>query len=249
MEAAAVAGMAIECEPSDDLLRYRLNRRAGECARGGMRRYGLNNPGWTVARDLGTFAIATTQQRLQFLRNLLVEADMVHTRISYAVPSLLLMLACSPKAGTTTNTSPEADKAAVEKAHDVLEGSYRKSDCEAMASQAATDASMEPPNSPTAKGADGIRAWCQPMFTQMKTKSLDIANKNIDISGDVAVDTGDYDWTLTPAAGGADQRVQGRYVTIWHRQTDGSWKMSRLIWNSSQPAPAMNQPPPAMKKS
>jgi ketosteroid isomerase-like protein len=194
-------------------------------------------------------AIATMEQRLQFPRNLLIEADMVHTRLSYAVPSLLVMLACSPKAGTTTNTSPEADKAAVEKAHDVLEGAYRKSDCDAMVSQAASDASMEPPNTATAKGPDGIRAWCQPMFTQMKTKELNVANKNIDVSGDLAVDTGDYDWTLT-AAGGGDQRIQGRYVTIWHRQTDGSWKMSRLIWNSSQPAPVMNQPaPPAKMKS
>jgi len=173
---------------------------------------------------------------------------MVQTRIFHAVPALLLMLACSPSTPpATTNTSPAADKAAVDKVHDVLEGSYRNSDCEAMVSQAASDASMEPPNSPTAKGVDGIRAWCQPMFAQMKTKALTVANKDIAISGDLAVDTGDYDWTLTPAAGGADQRIQGRYVTIWHRQTDGSWKMNRLIWNSSQPAPAMNQPAPAMK--
>lgn len=173
---------------------------------------------------------------------------MVQTRIFHLVPAVLLMLSCSPsKPGGTTNTSPEADEAAVGKAHDILEGSYRNSDCDAMISQAASDAMIEPPNTPSAKGVHGISAWCQPMFTQMKTKALTISNKDIAISGDLAVDTGDYDWTLTPAAGGADQQIQGRYVTIWHRQTDGSWKMSRLIWNSSQPAPMMNQPAPAMK--
>lgn len=172
---------------------------------------------------------------------------MVQTRTSLGVLSLLLTLACSPSTPATNTVADtaappktvdtETDKAAVAKAHDVVEGAYRTSDCNAMVSVATNDAVFEPPNTPSAKGIDGIRAWCQPMFSQMKTKTLTVSNKNVDVSGDVAVDTGDYDWTLTPAKGGADQRVKGRYVTIWNRQTDGSWRMSRLIWNSSEPLP------------
>jgi ketosteroid isomerase-like protein len=172
---------------------------------------------------------------------------MIQTRASLGVPALLMLLACSPasKSGTDTATTPSggaaadpaADKAAVAKAHDVLEGSYRTSDCDAMVSATANDGVFEPPNTPSAKGLDAIRNWCQPLFTQMKTKSLSVSNKEIEISGDIAVDTGDYDWVLTPAKGGADVRSVGRYVTIWHRQSDGSWKTTRLIWNSSEPAP------------
>ncbi len=163
---------------------------------------------------------------------------MVQTRASLGVLSLLLMLACSPSApAPSTTTDAAADKAAVTKAHAVLEGSYRTSDCNAMVSATANDGVFEPPNTPSAKGVDAIRAWCQPMFAQMKTKSLTISNKAIDLSGDIAVDRGDYDWILTPAKGGADVRSVGRYVTIWHRQSDGSWKTTELIWNSSEPAP------------
>lgn len=170
---------------------------------------------------------------------------MLQTRTPLGVLSLLLILACSPSAPATSTTDtaaaiavdPEADKAAIAAAHDVLEGAYRTSDCNAMVSAAASDAVFEPPNTPSAKGVDAIRAWCQPLFTQMKTKALTVSNKAVDLSGDLAVDTGDYDWTLTPAAGGADVRSVGRYVTIWHRQPDGSWKTTRLIWNSSEPPP------------
>jgi ketosteroid isomerase-like protein len=170
---------------------------------------------------------------------------MVQTRACLVVLPLLLILGCSPSAPATSTTDTAAsqpvdtaaDQAALAKAHDVVEGAYRTSDCNAMVSVAMNDAVFEPPNTPTAKGIDGITAWCQPLFSQMKTKTLTVSNKEVDISGDLAVDHGDYDWTLTPAKGGTDQRIQGRYVTIWHRQTDGSWKMSRLIWNSSQPAP------------
>ncbi len=170
---------------------------------------------------------------------------MVETRSSLGVLSLLLTLACSPSAPATSTTDTaagktvdtEADKAAVAKVHDVLEGAYRNSDCNAMVSAAANDAVFEPPNTPSAKGVDAIRAWCEPLFTQMKTKTLTVSNKEIDVSGDIAVDTGDYDWTLTPAAGGGDVRSVGRYVAIWHRQADGSWKTTRNIWNSSEPTP------------
>jgi ketosteroid isomerase-like protein len=182
-----------------------------------------------------------------FLPTLFAEADMIQTRASVGVPALLLMLACSPSkpaatntaTGTSTSTTPDAaaDKAAVGKAHDVLETAYRTSDCNAMVSVVANDGVFEPPNTPSAKGVDGIRDWCQPLYAQMKTKSLAVSNKDIDVSGDIAVDRGDYDWVLTPAKGGADVRSVGRYVTIWHRQSDGSWKTTRLIWNSSEPAP------------
>jgi ketosteroid isomerase-like protein len=173
---------------------------------------------------------------------------MVKTRAALAVPAILLMIACStstPASDTATAAAapaandPAADKAAVTKAHDVLEGSYRSSDCNAMVSNAANDAVIEPPNTASATGPDGIRGWCTPMFTQMKTKALTVSNVAYDVSGDIAVDRGDYDWTLSPAKGGADVRSQGRYITIWHRQSDGSWKWTRLIWNSSQPMAKM----------
>ena len=172
---------------------------------------------------------------------------MIDTRASLGVLSLLFIAACSTStpANTATDTTaakpaaadPAADQAAVAKVHDVLEGSYRASDCNAMVSVAASDAVFEPPNTPSAQGVDAIKAWCTPMFAQMKTKALTISNKSTDVSGDIAVDRGDYDWTLTPVAGGADVHAIGRYVTIWHRQSDGSWKTTRLIWNSSQPMP------------
>jgi uncharacterized protein (TIGR02246 family) len=167
---------------------------------------------------------------------------MVETRFSLGVVALLLTLACSPSAPATSTTDTaapkaadtEADKAAVAAAHDVLEGSYRTSDCNAMASATANDGVFDPPNTPSAKGVDAVRAWCEPMFTQMKTKTLTVSNKQVDVSGDIAVDRGEFDWILTPAKGGADVHSVGRYITIWHRQADGSWKASELIWNSSQ---------------
>jgi len=194
--------------------------------------------------DLSGPHIEISGPRLHFPVHLFAEAAMIQTRASLGVSALFVIIACSPsKSATNTDTStitsaatdPAADKAAISKAHDVIEGGYRTSDCNAIVSVTANDGVFEPPNTPSAKGIDAIRAWCEPMFTQMKTKSLAISNKDVDVSGDIAVDYGDYDWILTPAKGGADVRAVGRYDTVWHRQSDGSWKVTRLIWNSSEP--------------
>jgi len=43
----------------------------------------------------------------------------------------------------------------------------------------------------------------------MKTKSLTVSNKEIELSGDIAVDRGDYGLVLTPVKAAADVRSVG----------------------------------------
>jgi ketosteroid isomerase-like protein len=42
---------------------------------------------------------------------------------------------------------------------------------------------------------------------------------------------------VTPAPGGAPISVNGKYLWLYRRQPDGSWKQSRVMWNSSDPLP------------
>ena len=42
--------------------------------------------------------------------------------------------------------------------------------------------------------------------------------------------------TLTPKAGGDSVEDHGKYIDLLRRQTSGSWKFARLIWNSDQAA-------------
>jgi ketosteroid isomerase-like protein len=71
----------------------------------------------------------------------------------------------------------------------------------------------------------------------MKTSSVTISNRDVTVAGDWAIEHGNYDWAMTPAAGGAEVREQGRFVAVYHRLPDGSWKLNRDIWNSSLPLP------------
>ena len=49
------------------------------------------------------------------------------------------------------------------------------------------------------------------------------------------IERGTYQWTLHPKSGtGADVTDNGKYVTVWELQDDGSWKISRDISNSDR---------------
>jgi ketosteroid isomerase-like protein len=54
------------------------------------------------------------------------------------------------------------------------------------------------------------------------------------VSGDYAIKTGAYEMTVQPKKGKAMHDV-GKYVSVWKKQPDGSWKMVRDVFNSDLP--------------
>jgi ketosteroid isomerase-like protein len=129
-----------------------------------------------------------------------------------------------------------ADRSAVDKAHQGFLAAMRANDCTALLRQLADDAVFVPPNEPNAAGKTAIRAWCEAAFRDAKTAAVTVSDRGVTVAADWAIEHGKFDWSLAPVAGGGVVHVQGSFVAIWHRQPDGSWKMTRDIWNSSQPA-------------
>ena len=52
-----------------------------------------------------------------------------------------------------------------------------------------------------------------------------------------AFERGTYTITLTPKTGGDPIRDDGKYITLYQRQADGTWRMARDTWNSNNPPP------------
>jgi ketosteroid isomerase-like protein len=102
------------------------------------------------------------------------------------------------------------------------------------------DAIEMPPNQAAVQGKADIQAWEEafPPFSNFLEQSLEIEGQ-----GDLAFDRGTYSMTLTPA-GAAPIEDHGKYLTIWRKQADGSWKVLRAMYNSdvSAPAPAPEKP-------
>ncbi len=55
---------------------------------------------------------------------------------------------------------------------------------------------------------------------------------DIEILGDTAIEYGWHECTMTPKRNGEARVIRERYVDIWRRQADGTWKISLFINNA-----------------
>ena len=98
------------------------------------------------------------------------------------------------------------------------------------------DAVVLAPNTATVRGRDGIKALFDGMFQQMGPPALTLSTSDVTELGDTAYEVGTYTMKAQPP-GGAALNDTGKYVVIWKRQRDDSWKLAVDIWNSDLPAP------------
>lgn len=94
-----------------------------------------------------------------------------------------------------------------------------------------------PPDAPSRVGVDAIRKAMQPAFEGMNLK-LDL--RTIDeatVFGNLGLTRCTYSLTATPKQGGDTVGVMpdGKALTLYRRQSDGSWKISYDCFNSNAP--------------
>jgi uncharacterized protein (TIGR02246 family) len=97
------------------------------------------------------------------------------------------------------------------------------------------------PNQLPLEGREAFRAVFQEAFDRA-TYDMDLTVQDTKVSGDLAVARGTYEESATPrTGGGASPRDVGKWVAVYQKQADGSWRCSYDIWNSSQPAPGTTE--------
>src|SRR5687768_5261126 len=104
------------------------------------------------------------------------------------------------------------------------------------------DALVMPSNSPVLQGKAAARAMWQAMFSMpgfgggWKATKVEVAR-----SGDLAYVTGTYEINETDASG-KQKTDKGKYLEVWKKQADGSWKCVADMFNTdlppTPPAPA-----------
>jgi ketosteroid isomerase-like protein len=104
------------------------------------------------------------------------------------------------------------------------------------------EASMLPPNAPIATGKDALTKLIGSAFAFPNYTLSWHANKaGVARSGELGYTSGTYDFSFKDASGKtiADK---GKYLTVWKKEADGSWKVLFDMFNSDLPNPSM---PPA----
>ena len=89
------------------------------------------------------------------------------------------------------------------------------------------------PNEPAFKGMDAIKQVLAPMM-QDPSFALSFKADKIEVSGGLAYSQGSLSLTTT-ARDGKPFTDTGKFVTVWKKQDDGSWKVLENIFNSDLP--------------
>lgn len=132
------------------------------------------------------------------------------------------------------NPNTEADVEAIKTVDKKFLAAWNADDVAALVALLDDDAVIMPPGQPTVTGRKACEAWIassQEEFTSQHTWS----SEEIMVSGDWAFSRGTAAGTNTPKAGGKSIQIDATYIWILKRQSDGSWKYARSIFNWNNP--------------
>ncbi len=149
---------------------------------------------------------------------------------------MVVAVACTP-AGEETATA-EADVEAIIRAHREYRAAFNAGDLDSLQTFVTDDVVWMSPGDPLLIGKEAIRRWDEPLFDRF-TFEYTFSSDEVVVAGNWAFERGAFALTLIPKAGGESFHASGKYVWIWQRQADGSWKNARAIWNRDSPPPEM----------
>jgi uncharacterized protein (TIGR02246 family) len=157
--------------------------------------------------------------------------------LAVVIAAILSLGACNTEKPAADTRA--ADEAAIRAASKAWSDAAQAKDIAKVMSFYAPDAVAFPDREPIARGSvliqnewQGVLAVPGPGIS-WTTTAVDVAK-----AGDMASEYGAYQFLSTDKAG-KTETTNGKYLLVWKKQADGTWKVSRDIDNQDMPpAPA-----------
>jgi ketosteroid isomerase-like protein len=148
-----------------------------------------------------------------------------------ALAATLLLASCAPKAAPVDTT-------AAAKALTQLDDEWSKAagakDLARVASFYAQDAIAYPPGAPAAVGFDAAKkVWGAYFADSTFAISWKTDHAKVAEAGDLGFTSGTYEDSYKGPAG-VTVRETGKYLCVWAKQADGSWKAVHDMWNADR---------------
>jgi len=141
---------------------------------------------------------------------------------------LLFIIAC------TQNPDVQADVDAIKKLHNELNAAWDNSDINGILALWTDDGIAMPPKKSPYVGKERISTRLQ-FLNDTTLENLSVEIEEIKVSGDWAFIRQTFKGTWTPKNGSEPTYENSKEIMILNKQTDGSWKIARYMWNSNPP--------------
>lgn len=139
--------------------------------------------------------------------------------------SLLFVSGCD----TSTTMSQEADRVAIENMTEAANRAYLERDWDKFSSFFTEDGVWLPPGQPPLTGRDRWWGFVERFWNVTAPTDLDLVHDEIVVEGDWAFERHRERQTYP-----GNRVLYYKAIRILQRQHDGSWKISRYIWNADE---------------
>lgn len=153
--------------------------------------------------------------------------------LSAAAIVLALLISCAPTAQEPA--APPPDTAKIRELGEARMTAIETGNVDGYLDAYADDAVWMPPAAEEIMGKAAARQIMQGALDEITIDEETTVDEQVVLSPDWVLDRGTYALTRTPKDGGESEEAVGTFLTIWHRQDDGSWKIAYDIWNSDRP--------------
>jgi uncharacterized protein (TIGR02246 family) len=149
--------------------------------------------------------------------------------------ALAAALACLALVGPVRADDPGAVRKAVDAGNAGFLAAWKAGDAKAFAALFDEEGALLETGGTVVHGRDAIRRAMAETFEKIRMTEGTITTTDVFVMGDLAYETGRYRFAMKAPDKGP-RTVSGRYVELWKRQADGSWRMYRDIGLPDSPA-------------
>jgi ketosteroid isomerase-like protein len=141
----------------------------------------------------------------------------------------------APIFARTTSAAPQASTiVTLAKVREAWVQDLRTKQLEPILKLYADDAVFLQPTGERITGSAALRTLFQTIMSPFNS-DLTLHSQNLETSGALAYDSGDFQETLTTIATGAKITSKGSYIIIYKRQPNGSWQIVQHVWTGTPP--------------
>lgn len=150
---------------------------------------------------------------------------------------LVLALGCAPQPAAPPPElviDLEAERSSLMAADLAWSQAYSTSEepADVFAGNVVDDSYLLPPGAPMVRGKVNIREFIAGLEASPEfSVSWSPTAATVSADGDMGYTVGGYQMTMAPE--GAPTQIDGKYLTVWKKQADGSWMVSADMFNAN----------------
>ena len=150
-------------------------------------------------------------------------------RIFWVITIMVLFYDCSGKKENIRS------KEAIDQIRKAFDASWLSENADIILKYCADDIILMPPHAGPITGKEELRTFLKGFFDHFTFTGIKIQEREVIASGDLAFERIAYEWMILPE--GQDKGISDHvnFLGIYQRQSDGTWKETRGIWNSTKP--------------